>query len=1288
MQRAFSRRSRWWLAVVQVAMLLATFVMPAAAATDPAPLTGPQLIQLLQTYGIVKGDPSGNLNLDKPITRAEMMTIMVRALGAEAEAELYKGLVTYTDFKGHWAEGIIAYATIKGMVQGDGDGRVRPDDPISYAESLTLIVRLVGKEPTMGDWPINIMLAAADMGIVPPGVNVGNMRESAIRGAIFQSLTQTITSVKLPDGKSFLQTHVAKTAPTLTLSTPVASTKDATVQITGTVLGAHSLTVNGQSVNFSGTLFSTSVALEYGDNTITVVAADMAGNKSSAEAKVSRIHPIASIEIDGPAKVRPGGTASYTISAKDGSGSAAALTGVTATVEGGVGTFNLASKTFTASSTPAKGKIVLTAGTFTQSFDVEVMGANADAASLAIRSVNNGLAVSFTKPMTVQVEVRDRSGLFLDSDYGRPVTLSATGLSGLNVSPATAHTEAGVATFTISSSQIGDIALQASSTGLNSGLGLATFGSNLRVRLTADPGTISTGTANANSTIRARLVNEQGQFVANTTPNDLYVQLSLSGTAGVINNDVLLIRKGASISENASIFSPGVTGGTVTISGTTISGGTVTVDPVSIAVTVPTVGSGSSWDIIGSLLHSQNTPTNLVVRSMDSQGGTISGSFAFQVRVETSNNEAKTNGIPDGVVITLGNTGFNPVSDGIAEGAAGDSDDVIVRTQSGVATLRVSYNKPGQVYLTIVPMGATATAYATDGTVGPATSALSLPERTFTITYTGTATAVSLKADSVLGQGLDVAAGSTSVNKTTTLRAQLVDANGYWVPTQNANITLAKVGAGTATTPPATLTSASSSGKASFTVTTTGNVGEDVYQVSAPGFTTSGTVAIKVVNAVPTAPVILAARGVQGAIPGAPNYVSPTDTGLEIELAQDLNQGWVTVRVYREGVGSPTYTSKPILLSSGAPRVVVPKASLPSGISRYQVTVVNGHGESARSLATNNVTNANLVSNITLTSARYQAATSLLTLYGSGFTQTTDTVNPGLLTITDTSTDANLPLGGAGVTINNSGQMTLNLTTVPNVANLSNPALFSGSDVAVTASTGWYTRANGDTSATITTGAQLTPMASINHLVLDRVNRRLQVVGQGFTTGNLNAGNLKLQVGGSSDIVLSTFSNSRLSDTLWNFNLTQAAVDSLLADAGYVLNATDGWFSNGAWTQSAVSNVVIYSQVTLSTVTYDDTSKIVTLTGAGFTGGLVDMSQLSIRDLSTTQQVTLAGSYAFDGDTVIKFTLDAGTQATFENTANFQGSDIYLLGNEGWFTDSLGRQAAEIPDRAVRFPTR
>ena len=67
-----------------------------------------------------------------------------QAVGAEEIMEQYEGFDDVSD--GYWAAEYIKDAAIHGWVEGYGDGTFRADDPIDRAEVVTIVNRLLGRE--------------------------------------------------------------------------------------------------------------------------------------------------------------------------------------------------------------------------------------------------------------------------------------------------------------------------------------------------------------------------------------------------------------------------------------------------------------------------------------------------------------------------------------------------------------------------------------------------------------------------------------------------------------------------------------------------------------------------------------------------------------------------------------------------------------------------------------------------------------------------------------------------------------------------------------------------------------------------------------------------------------------------------------------------------------------------------------------------------------------------------------------------------------------------------------
>lgn len=95
--------------------------------------------------GYITGYSDGTFGADKPITRAEFVAIASRF------ASKTTGFASYSDVdNGHWAAKAIAVCAANGWVQGYEDGTFRPDRPITRAEAMTIINRMLNRGVSKG----------------------------------------------------------------------------------------------------------------------------------------------------------------------------------------------------------------------------------------------------------------------------------------------------------------------------------------------------------------------------------------------------------------------------------------------------------------------------------------------------------------------------------------------------------------------------------------------------------------------------------------------------------------------------------------------------------------------------------------------------------------------------------------------------------------------------------------------------------------------------------------------------------------------------------------------------------------------------------------------------------------------------------------------------------------------------------------------------------------------------------------------------------------------------------
>ncbi len=131
-----------------------------------------QAVEALAELGIFTGDDQGNFNPDKTITRAEAATVLCCMLGVDGEARgmTEKAFDDLPD--GFWGTGFVAKAAELGVISGYGDGRFGPFDPVTKEQMLTMLVSAWGyREDALssGGWPDGFIAAAKNLGIADSG---------------------------------------------------------------------------------------------------------------------------------------------------------------------------------------------------------------------------------------------------------------------------------------------------------------------------------------------------------------------------------------------------------------------------------------------------------------------------------------------------------------------------------------------------------------------------------------------------------------------------------------------------------------------------------------------------------------------------------------------------------------------------------------------------------------------------------------------------------------------------------------------------------------------------------------------------------------------------------------------------------------------------------------------------------------------------------------------------------------------------------------------------------------
>ena len=138
-----------------------------------------QMISELEVLGIVEGDESGSFNPYDSVTRAEFAKLLVMALGEEQVAASLTA-TRFEDCKDHWAAGYIETGVANGSIDGYDDTHFGPDDNVTYAQAVKMLVAAVGYTvyaESSGGWPAGYLRYGNSTGITNGVTDVKNDAE-------------------------------------------------------------------------------------------------------------------------------------------------------------------------------------------------------------------------------------------------------------------------------------------------------------------------------------------------------------------------------------------------------------------------------------------------------------------------------------------------------------------------------------------------------------------------------------------------------------------------------------------------------------------------------------------------------------------------------------------------------------------------------------------------------------------------------------------------------------------------------------------------------------------------------------------------------------------------------------------------------------------------------------------------------------------------------------------------------------------------------------------------------
>ncbi|MGE5572909.1 MAG: S-layer homology domain-containing protein [Bacteroidota bacterium] len=200
------------LPVLGAAATTAAPVSGAAARLKDIDLSWAQdAIVSLVDEGIIAGYPDGTFKPENPVTRAEFAKVVARAFAIRPTGE-----PKFRDIEANWAKAYITALAEAGIVSGYPDGTFKPDRHITRAEMVTMLVRVVKladnmdsleqPEPSFtdvapGHWAFRAVETAHALGILPVHFGVVFQPDAATTRAETAWMVKSLIDVRITEGR-------------------------------------------------------------------------------------------------------------------------------------------------------------------------------------------------------------------------------------------------------------------------------------------------------------------------------------------------------------------------------------------------------------------------------------------------------------------------------------------------------------------------------------------------------------------------------------------------------------------------------------------------------------------------------------------------------------------------------------------------------------------------------------------------------------------------------------------------------------------------------------------------------------------------------------------------------------------------------------------------------------------------------------------------------------------------------------------------------------------------------
>lgn len=164
--RLYAAERKSGLMAVDISVPTRPVRLGAAPPSDIAGLPCEGAVTRLYGLGVISGREDGTFRPELTVTRAELVKMLIVALGATAPPTLAGSSPIFKDVPAdHWAAPYVAAATTAGITSGYPDGTFRPSQVVRADEAVTMALRAVNRRPTTGAALSDYLALAADLGL-------------------------------------------------------------------------------------------------------------------------------------------------------------------------------------------------------------------------------------------------------------------------------------------------------------------------------------------------------------------------------------------------------------------------------------------------------------------------------------------------------------------------------------------------------------------------------------------------------------------------------------------------------------------------------------------------------------------------------------------------------------------------------------------------------------------------------------------------------------------------------------------------------------------------------------------------------------------------------------------------------------------------------------------------------------------------------------------------------------------------------------------------------------------